>query len=181
MGGSVSDLPRGGKMFPFRRLPKQLDPADIDRITLISGPGKRRRDELCIMTLVAWLRGEDHTAHPEVGPTSGFRRIAVAINDRASDAERQRLKGIAPMLADFHPTEATLNLAALKLFNTPHWEDKINEETSVDVFIVFVQAVYHYLRDTPEEPKVFTDADKTFLADVERGHYTTIVVPDPLD
>jgi hypothetical protein len=158
MGGSVSDLPRGGKMFPFRRpLPKQLDPADIDRITLISGPGKRRRDELCIMTLVAWLRGEDHTAHPEVGPTSGFRRIAMAINDRASDAERQRLKGIAPMLADFHPTEVTLDLASAKLFNTPHWQDRIDENTSVDLFIVFVQATYHYMRDTPEEPKDFTD------------------------
>src|ERR671916_569815 len=70
----------------------------LDRVELVGGsigdPGDGR---MCLMSLVAFLAGEDHSDSP--GCASPLvQAFAVAINDLMPRAARQRLKPFAPRI-----------------------------------------------------------------------------------
>jgi hypothetical protein len=74
---------------------------DLERryqsIELVRGSGDRWRDQLCIMSLVAFLSGERHTDNPETASVV-IRCFAITINDAIPSAFRQRLKPFAPRI-----------------------------------------------------------------------------------
>ena len=68
----------------------------FDRVELVSGsigdPGEGR---MCLMSLVAFLAGEDHSDSPSCA-SPVVQAFAVAVNDHMPRAARQRLKPFAP-------------------------------------------------------------------------------------
>src|SRR5918997_588536 len=70
----------------------------FDRVELVSGsigdPGEGR---MCLMSLVAFLAGEDHSDSPGCA-SPVVQAFAVAVNDRMPRAARQRLKPFAPRI-----------------------------------------------------------------------------------
>src|SRR3954447_1181222 len=70
----------------------------FDRVELVSGtignPGDGR---MCLMSLVAFLAGEDHSDAPGCASPL-IQAFAVQINDHMPDAARQRLKPFAPRI-----------------------------------------------------------------------------------
>ncbi len=67
------------------------------QVELVQGVGDRKRAQLCIMSFVALLAGEDHSDDP--GTVSRvIRRYAIAINDQMPPSRRQDLKCFAPQM-----------------------------------------------------------------------------------
>ncbi len=67
------------------------------RVQLVRGKGERRRGRLCIMSFVALLAGERHTDAPTTA-SPFIRQFAIYLNDTMPEAERQRLKLLAPRI-----------------------------------------------------------------------------------
>lgn len=68
-----------------------------ERIKLVRGAGDRRRGQLCLMSFVALLGGEEHTDDPRTASTM-IRRYGITINDEMPADIRQRLKPFAPRI-----------------------------------------------------------------------------------
>jgi hypothetical protein len=82
-----------------------------ERITLVEGVGDPKRGELCVMSFVALLAGEDHTDHP-ASASPLVRNLAISINDAMPRDERQRLK---PFAARIVGTNDGRNLARAEM------------------------------------------------------------------
>jgi hypothetical protein len=65
------------------------------QVELVRGVGDRRTAQLCIMSFVALLAGEDHSDSP-VTTSPVIRRFAITINDQMPEPLRQDLKCFAP-------------------------------------------------------------------------------------
>jgi len=70
----------------------------FDRVELVSGTiGNPRDGRMCLMSLVAFLAGEDHSDSPGCASPL-IQAFAVRINDSMPHAARQRLKPFAPRI-----------------------------------------------------------------------------------
>src|SRR4051794_26192086 len=67
-------------------------------LRLGSGPHARRRQGVCVMEAVAWFAGEKHDDHPRCVDDTLI-RVAIGVNDSMSEAGRQRLIPLIPLLA----------------------------------------------------------------------------------
>lgn len=61
------------------------------QVELVRGAGDRRRAQLCVMSFVAFLAGENHSDNP-VTASPFIRRFAITINDAVPTPLRQDLK-----------------------------------------------------------------------------------------
>lgn len=68
-----------------------------DSISLVPRVGNRRDNELCVMSLVALLAGEDHTDRPQVA-CPVIATFAIKVNDGIDCDARQTLKPFAPRI-----------------------------------------------------------------------------------
>jgi hypothetical protein len=68
-----------------------------NQVELIRGVGDRRPEQLCIMSFVALLAGEDHSDDP-VTASRLVRWFAMTINDEMPTSLRQNLKCFAPQM-----------------------------------------------------------------------------------
>jgi hypothetical protein len=71
--------------------------AVFGQIELVRGTGNRRRAQLCIMSLAAFLAGENHSDSPATASPL-VRRFALTINDEMPAQQRQKLKLFAPLI-----------------------------------------------------------------------------------
>jgi hypothetical protein len=71
---------------------------EIEGKTLIKGSG-RDIDHGCVMQMVSYVAGEPWTDQPECACPM-LTRYAIRLNDRLSDARRQGLKAVIPLLVD---------------------------------------------------------------------------------
>jgi len=70
---------------------------DLAALTLSRGAHRKRENGMCVMEAAAWYAGQPHTDAPPC--VSGvIRTILIAWNDALPEAERQRLKGLIPIL-----------------------------------------------------------------------------------
>ena len=69
----------------------------FDNIELVSGIGDPRLGQMCIMSLVACLAGEEHTDSPATASPL-IRSFAIPLNDHLPREARQRLKPFAPRI-----------------------------------------------------------------------------------
>jgi hypothetical protein len=69
----------------------------FEQIELVRGAGSRKRGQLCIMTLVAYLAGDRHIDRP-LTASPFVRNFAIKLNDGAPTALRQDLKVFAPRI-----------------------------------------------------------------------------------
>ncbi|MFT3976599.1 MAG: hypothetical protein QM688_05725 [Sphingomonas bacterium] len=69
----------------------------FNTIELSRGKGRRRDNELCLMSFVALLAGEPHGDEPKTA-SPFIRNFAVRLNDHLPDDQRQRLKYFAPRI-----------------------------------------------------------------------------------
>lgn len=67
------------------------------QIALVRGAGDRRKGELCLMSLAAFLAGESHSDNPATA-SAVIRRFAMQINDEMPPELRQQLKPFAPLI-----------------------------------------------------------------------------------
>ena len=76
-----------------------MQQTDLRGITLDSGSHDTREEGMCLMELVAWLAGQEHSHLPTcTSPT--LADYASFVNDHLPHAPRQRLLSIAPALVD---------------------------------------------------------------------------------
>jgi len=68
-----------------------------DSIELVTGVGNRGDNELCLMSLVALLAGENHTDRPQAACPI-IATFSIKINDGVDCDERQTLKPFAPRI-----------------------------------------------------------------------------------
>jgi len=68
-----------------------------DGIELVAGVGNRSKNELCVMSLVALLAGENHTDRPKAA-CPVIATFAIKINDGIDCDARQTLKPFAPRI-----------------------------------------------------------------------------------
>lgn len=68
-----------------------------NQIELVRGVGDRQRAQLCIMSFVALLVGDDHSDDPST-VSRVIRRYAITINDQMPASLRQDLKCFAPQM-----------------------------------------------------------------------------------
>ncbi len=68
-----------------------------DSVSLVPRVGNRRENELCVMSLVALLAGEDHTDRPKVA-CPVIATFAIKVNDGIDCDARQTLKPFAPRI-----------------------------------------------------------------------------------
>ncbi len=68
-----------------------------DSISLVSRVGNRHDNELCVMSLVALLAGENHTDRPKAA-CSVIATFAIKVNDGIDCDARQTLKPFAPRI-----------------------------------------------------------------------------------
>jgi hypothetical protein len=99
-----------------------------NQVELVRGIGDRQHAQLCIMSFVALLAGEDHTDNP-VTASRVIRRYAITINDQIPASLRQDLKCFAPQMIatrDGHDTlRAKLLLDAARTGLLPRIEADI--------------------------------------------------------
>jgi hypothetical protein len=70
----------------------------LERVELVSGTiGNPGDGKMCLMSLVAFLAGEEHSDSPECA-SSLIQAFAIRINDNMPHQARQRLKAFAPRL-----------------------------------------------------------------------------------
>jgi hypothetical protein len=67
------------------------------QVELVRGIGDRQRSQLCIMSFVALLAGEDHSDDPMTASRL-IRQFAIMINDEMPSSLRQSLKCFAPQI-----------------------------------------------------------------------------------
>ena len=67
------------------------------QIELVRGAGNRRRGQLCVMSLAAFLAGEGHSDNP-ASASPLIRRWAMTLNDEIPVSQRQKLKPFAPLI-----------------------------------------------------------------------------------
>ncbi len=67
------------------------------QIELVRGAGDRRKGQLCLMSLAAFLAGESHSDNPAIA-SAVIRRFAMTINDEMPAELRQQLKPFAPLI-----------------------------------------------------------------------------------
>ncbi len=68
-----------------------------NQVELVRGVGDRQRAQLCVMSFVALLAGEDHSDNP-VTASRVLRRFAITMNDQMPASLRQDLKCFAPQM-----------------------------------------------------------------------------------
>jgi hypothetical protein len=87
------------------------------QIQLVRGAGDRRKGQLCLMSLAAFLAGESHSDSPATA-SAVIRRFAMPINDEMPAELRQQLKPFAPLIVgtrDGHDRErADLLIAVMR-------------------------------------------------------------------
>jgi hypothetical protein len=104
------------------------------QIELVQGPGDRRKGQLCLMSLAAFLAGESHSDDPATA-SAVIRRFAIPINDEMPPELRRRLKPFAPLIVgtrDGHDGErAALLIAVMRTELLPRVRREFCDTVSV--------------------------------------------------
>ena len=90
----------------------------LERVELVSGTiGNPGDGKMCLMSLVAFLAGEDHSDSPECA-SPVIQAFAVRINDNMAYEARQRLKAFAPRIIGTNDGNDGLRAQVLRRFLT---------------------------------------------------------------
>jgi len=90
----------------------------LDRVELVSGTiGNPGDGNMCLMSLVAFLAGEDHSDSPDCASPL-IQAFAIRINDNMPHKARQRLKAFAPRIIGTNDGNDGLRAQVLRRFLT---------------------------------------------------------------